>query len=533
MVTAEITQIRVSRTFAANADTSLLRAASFEGREHLVVPVVALIGDRVFRPLNSEGPELVPLSELEVAPSCWDSKPVVPDHPGSGTLSACTPEQLESYAFGRIFNARVEDGKLKMDVWLDRSRAAALGGLQQRVIERLDNGETVEVSIGARTVLYRRPGKTADGVSYTFVWSGVYPDHIALLPENAIGACSIEDGCGTPRAASAGSTIDLSTPLTFKETDMTAKEEIDRFLRLFALHTTSDTELRDALTKALFSSEPGFLGVIDVFAEENRVVYYCMDADYNYTMYRANYSTADDGTISFSRRTEVKAVTKYETAERAEETTPSPETLAAEPKAACSCSASDSVPPTSDSNAAALDNKKGVTMSEPCEKVKGLVGRLLANAAAPFVEADRATLETFSLDRLTAIVEKFEADATPAPEPTEAERIAALPADYQRILSRALDAEKKERAAIISALSANEKVKATYSVEVLNAKETDELRGLAEIAGITLAPAVAPINYAGARSFGGVDPAAPVAPEAPKPWSAALAKAKGAAPSTN
>ena len=209
---------RCRRTLVAALDTSpdsggsvaSMRMASLLGQTHLVVPVVALVGDSVFRPMNSDGPEFVPLSELETAPWCWNNRPIVANHPGNGELSANTPDQVESTVFGRVFNARVEDGRLKMDAWFDVERARAMGGDALSVIERCEaiaagdpNAPMVEVSIGASTVLEYRPGRTPRGVAYEYIWHGVYPDHLAALPADHIGACSIEAGCGLPRAAAA------------------------------------------------------------------------------------------------------------------------------------------------------------------------------------------------------------------------------------------------------------------------------------------------------------------------------------------
>lgn len=574
----------VTRTFAATVESSLLRTASFEGRDHLVVPVVALIGNRVYNPMNSTGPEYVPLALLEAAPSCWDSKPVVPDHPGSGTLSACTPDMIESYAFGRIFNGRVENGRLKMDVYLDRDRAAFLGGLQQRVIERLDAGQPVEVSVGARTILERRSGISPSGVRYSYVWSGgVYPDHLAILPEGTLGACSNEDGCGAPRAAARkeavnmtlvdsttanpdANTVGISTtgtgtasstphadPGVSHDWIAAAREQNEALLKILAdlrglaLNTTSDSELREALSKALFASEPGFMGVLDVYPDEKRVVYYTMDGDSNYHLYRSNYTSGDDGSYTFSRKAEVRAVTKYETAQAATDTpvtgtpvtdTPSP---APSPVPPCSCHPHPTST-TSDSNAAALAHREGVVMPAN-EKVKDLVGRLLANAAAPYVEADRAVLESFCEERLTEIVERTEslieaatADVgtpdTPTSEITEEQAIAALPSALKRLLAAAQAAEAAERKDLLATLSTHKQVKLVHTPAALAEKSIDELRGLATLLDLPIA--IPGVTYSAARLHGAIDPSdTPTISEAPKPYTQALKKIAGGSQPSN
>ncbi|HMI90073.1 MAG TPA: hypothetical protein VK509_01865, partial [Polyangiales bacterium] len=65
-------------------DTAHLRTMQFESREHLVVPVIALV-EGVVHAVNSDQPEYVPGTELARAPLGWNGRPVVGDHPSDGT----------------------------------------------------------------------------------------------------------------------------------------------------------------------------------------------------------------------------------------------------------------------------------------------------------------------------------------------------------------------------------------------------------------------------------------------------------------
>jgi len=59
---------------------STLRTANFDGREYVVVPVVALV-EGVIHPVNSAAPELVLAEEFAKAPNGWNGRPVLWNHP--------------------------------------------------------------------------------------------------------------------------------------------------------------------------------------------------------------------------------------------------------------------------------------------------------------------------------------------------------------------------------------------------------------------------------------------------------------------
>ena len=191
-------------SFRGNFDAGVeLRTETYLGREYLVVPVVALV-EGVLQGMNADVPELALSSEFGRAPQGWDGRPVVMNHPVVNGLpvSANSPAILEEYAFGMLFNTRIEDNKLKTEAWLDTVRALELGGDIQSTVERIQNDTVVEVSTGLFTGIEETSGKF-NGRKYSAIWRGIIPDHLAFLPEGIIGACSVEDGCGTPRVNNA------------------------------------------------------------------------------------------------------------------------------------------------------------------------------------------------------------------------------------------------------------------------------------------------------------------------------------------
>jgi hypothetical protein len=84
------------------------------GREFMVAPVVALV-DGV---MNDE---LVPLEEFGRFPEAWNGIPVPLGHPTVRGVYV-SANRLDVDNVGRFYNAEIEDGKLKGELWLDVSK---------------------------------------------------------------------------------------------------------------------------------------------------------------------------------------------------------------------------------------------------------------------------------------------------------------------------------------------------------------------------------------------------------------------------
>ncbi len=178
-----------------------VRTLEHDGREHVVVPLVALIGDEVLWACNAEFPEFVPAAEVEACVEGWRGEPVVGDHPilSGERVSANLPEVLETQVFGFCVDPVFRDGRLCLEAWLDRERAETVGDDAVDVIRRAEANEPIEVSVGVFVTTEAREGVSPGGVHYFGVWRGILPDHLAMLPEGMLGACSNEMGCGAPR----------------------------------------------------------------------------------------------------------------------------------------------------------------------------------------------------------------------------------------------------------------------------------------------------------------------------------------------
>ncbi len=336
----------VTLQLLATADTDAIRRENFKDVEHLVVPIIALV-EGVIKPGNSPDPELALVDEFGKHPGGWDGRPIVLNHPrvNGQKVPANSPEVLEREAFGMLFNTTVDGKKLKTEAWINLDRVKELGGDVATAVERLESGDIVEVSTGLFSSVEMTPG-TFDGKKYEGIWRNVVPDHLAILPEGVIGACSVEDGCGGPRLNSAGEiclkSLDQCNPAgcacrdaqrTREQSKMTddsspslSETEIkswrgifDKFKHMFGFKVPgedlvtndehiSDRDTRVALDAALESEDPSrFHEVVAVFS--SKFVY---AIGFGGTLHQRTFEIADDSTITLgSEVTQVRPVTEF------------------------------------------------------------------------------------------------------------------------------------------------------------------------------------------------------------------------------
>jgi hypothetical protein len=527
------------------AATSEIKMRQFNGIDHIVAPVVMLkVG--VIWPSNSPMPELVTLESFARSPGAWNNEPVLWDHPPE---SAGLPGIMEQMAFGRVFNAHVEEDRLMAEAWLDPQRAMQLGGHAQRSVERILAGEMQEVSVGA-FVEYLMKSGVFNGKEYGRVWARAFPDHLALLPETDTGACSNEMGCGIPRAASAKSVFysydepdrallhqgtDNGTlpapgvmegqtneePMTTLQTLRERFKDLCRFVSLQGEEGMSDVDLRQVLDAALRATEPGFLGVEAVFTESSSVVF-AVAPEEVVAWFSQAFTIADSGEVTFSDREEVAPVTRFE---------PVGATTAS---ASCDC-----------------DDATGTSQEEGDTDMDERIQALIANAGTPYTEADAVWMAGIPEDRLAAleaaaVVDEGTADADTgdtdtgdqtdgtedqrqegegdedvdgdagttelsAKAPSWDDMLASAPAHLRRRFSEMEADEQAEIDALVTSLS---KAQDVFTVKQLQAKDLPELRQLAQLATPETDASTAAINY-GAR---GVAHDAEGAPKgAPKP----------------
>ena len=99
----------------------VIRRDTYEGREHVIVPVV-MMKEGVHN--GSAGAILHKAEELSKIVEAWDGIPITDGHPVDDEgifISANSPETIEKFKIGRIFNAYYDKG-LKAEAWLDEEK---------------------------------------------------------------------------------------------------------------------------------------------------------------------------------------------------------------------------------------------------------------------------------------------------------------------------------------------------------------------------------------------------------------------------
>lgn len=187
-----MSEVFVAVQSAAQAST---RREHLDGREYLVVPAVAIVEGV----LNHH---LVQRDEIAAYVEAWNGRPFVVRHPQKDGqyISANSPGVLQQSGIGFLFNSRMDDDRLRCELWLDVAKAQTLGGDALTVLQRFEANQPTELS-----TCYFCDVEPISGYHKNKFYEGVQrnlrPDHIAALPDE-VGACSWRDGCGAPRVNS-------------------------------------------------------------------------------------------------------------------------------------------------------------------------------------------------------------------------------------------------------------------------------------------------------------------------------------------
>lgn len=325
-----------------SADNTLIRTGLYNGEEHLIVPTVALLGDIVVFGLHAEFPELVPASELAFSLPSWAGRPVIPDHPPDG--SANTPDRLDDFQYGQIFFPEFSDNRLRFEIWLSRARAENAGCTW--VIEELEAGNMVEISIGASIELERATGTNAEGEYYGGIWRNIIGDHIAVGLGGGRGACNLDMGCGALRFMSESEMLEVQNmanensrftrriagavggagtgagnaatiavpvsppanepPVSFLSSLVARMGDMWNSMRgLVEDAGQSDWQIRNALSDLMYRMEPGFSRVVDVYQDSLTFIYSCFEWYPDAKWYRRTFTKTDSGVTVSDTREEV------------------------------------------------------------------------------------------------------------------------------------------------------------------------------------------------------------------------------------
>lgn len=213
------------------------RTEVYNGREHLVVPVVALV-EGVIHALSNKasGPEFVPASVYQKNIERWEGKPIYEGHPllNGRPVRGDNATMRAGKSIGEVRNAAIVNEQLGMEAWLD----VAVSKLKApELLARARAGEPIEISVGVLVDAIVANGEY-NGRGYGGQWSEIEPDHLALLPEGVLGACSRTMGCGVRAAEDASllSDDDMSDEYRFAYSPDQERNEKGQFGAAAASH---------------------------------------------------------------------------------------------------------------------------------------------------------------------------------------------------------------------------------------------------------------------------------------------------------
>lgn len=291
-----------------------VREDTFEGRPHLVVPVVALV-QGVLHAMNSATPELVTAEEFTrpAVVGGFDGRPLFHGHPlvNGEAVSGNSPTILEERCIGRVFNSTVKSDRLTVEAWIDVAKCEAVA---PELLERVRALKAIEISVGVFCESDVEEAGEYEGNKYAGSWRDIVPDHLALLVEGDRGACSNAMGCGVRAAKQEGQMV--------KKAGLVARL-LNAFRAQQAPEEMSDNDIRRNLIDALREADKTVSWVEAFYPETKLVVYSCyipstetgpeMGMGYQSTMYQREYAVDDSGVVTLGETvTEVEPVLTYQ-----------------------------------------------------------------------------------------------------------------------------------------------------------------------------------------------------------------------------
>jgi hypothetical protein len=195
-----------------------IRRETLDGTEYVVAPVTLLKPMYLNTPGDwSANEAYLPESEAKNSIPSWNGTPLTLNHPtmnGHGT-TANSPEIHSKSVLGRVFNVEWDGSEVVGEAWFDENKIRQMGGQAENALERVLNGDSVEVSTGYRAS--KLPSGDYDGETHNAVQGNLKPDHLAVLP-NQQGKCSIDAGCGVGEP--------VANSLIVTNADLTPNQEV-------------------------------------------------------------------------------------------------------------------------------------------------------------------------------------------------------------------------------------------------------------------------------------------------------------------
>lgn len=447
--------------YFVSTENYTIRKEQFDGKSFIVVPVTMMV-EGVHS--GSHGPVLHLAEELGKYPQSWDGMPATIGHPfvDGQYVSANSPSILNDWAVGRIFNTQMVNTSLKAEAWLDEVN---LERISEDTLNRLNNGEVIEVSVGIFSDSETTSG-IWNNVKYEAIARNHRPNHLALLPDE-VGACSIADGCG----------IRVNSKKTTKVTDIKTivnsdnqSQVVRELSRLgFVVNEVGHNELSSSIANIVY----GFDGnSLDHYLEEVYSDYFV----YQQSNYRVDPRVRKLFKQSYSIDSANNVVLNGEPIHVKREITYTPILNA------------NGVDVATTERIIKKNSRK--TMCTDC--VKKLADSLINNKATAWSEADREYLETQTEEHLEKMTPPTAEVKTNTVTPTREELLAVFSAkpmtneeflglaspEVRSQIEEGLALRVNQKTELVSQIAANAE---QWSEDELNTKELSELQKIHKI----------------------------------------------------
>lgn len=505
------------------AASSKPRTANLEGVDYLIFPCIAIMSNIVVQGLGSQGPEFVPAEVLAELPESWNSRPVLYNHPPSLDMEANSPEVFVAQRLGQMFNTVLDSsGNIQPEVWINPGRLADINA--EELATRLANPKSnpISVSCGVWLWVAQQSGTAPDGTPYEYVWQRIVPNHLAILPPEIPGACSVETGCrlggfgdgkGDDKALNSLQLAPQSATVSRGEIDMNAKpsarvnvegktqdegqgNKLDSrpgFLnRLFSSlfrnlvddQGPSDRQVRDALSKLLRTVEPGFDWLDRIYQQSKTIIYYCWDNGGMHVFHRSYNHDEASGEITLNDdREEGEIVEQFVPFSPTPNTEPVANVPAVDVGVNASADASDNVPCAchSKDNHQTEEDNEVANASDPNSKPA-------TPTTTPAVDTPVTTetpVQTPPATPATNPVTTPPPTSSLSPEEEEKAYLAAMPTSLRSMFDRHLAAEKVHRANLKKQILSKQVAKA-YTEQNLEPMPTEALEALSSALGVNV-----------------------------------------------
>jgi len=184
----------------------------------------------------------------------------------------------------------------------------------QAILNKLENGEKVEVSTGFPVAVEESPG-VLNGEEYDRVIHPAGFDHLAIFAEK-IGACSIEDGCGLAQNKDLPDPPESPEEVVNSSGWKTFLQKAARLLGFRPSDNESDEDRRSLLRSALierFGADDRYLWVDSVFSDDGLVVFEVESRSGGESgLFRTAFEIDEEGTVTLGEPEEVRRVTTFE-----------------------------------------------------------------------------------------------------------------------------------------------------------------------------------------------------------------------------